>query len=95
MMGLSFGLSLEPVDFCKKWLPGDPGERGWRARAVRFLALHLKLEVGTVDNWGTEFVKCPDTQKAHLATLDQLLALRAAIKEAKAILNEAANESEQ
>lgn len=48
------------------------GERGWRAEAVEYLASRLELATKTVDNWGADFSRCPETVKNHLSTLDVL-----------------------
>ena len=58
------GLSLEPEEYCKRWVPiyqgKQPGERGYRAACIRELAKVSGIKASTIDiNWGANFENRP------------------------------------
>ena len=51
---------LEPIAFCRRWVKGDPNERGYYTTCVAALAEATGLSKRTVEGWGKDFTGRPD-----------------------------------
>ncbi|MEO1560638.1 MAG: hypothetical protein AAFS12_13745 [Cyanobacteria bacterium J06632_19] len=48
-------LTLEPLEYCRKWVEMSPDERGYRKACIAALAEATGLSPRTIGNWGSNF----------------------------------------
>lgn len=62
---------LEPIEFCQRWVRFPaPGERGYQSACVRELAKVCGVTERTVERWGTNFERRPETILTLLRNVD-------------------------
>lgn len=64
---------MEPKDFCAKWITHlQPGDWGYFKACVQELAEVTGLSVRTIEKWGSDFSKRPDSVLVTLTKEDKL-----------------------
>lgn len=66
---------LEPIEFCRKWVPVPEGERGWRKACIQYLAKVTGKPERTIDDWGADFSSRPKDVLVTLEYADSLLTI--------------------
>ncbi|MGB3641342.1 MAG: hypothetical protein WBA39_27760 [Rivularia sp. (in: cyanobacteria)] len=65
-------LTLEPLEYCRKWVEMSPDERGYRKACIAALAEATGLSPRTIGNWGSNFEKRPNYATHILRMADML-----------------------
>lgn len=74
-------LPLEPSEYCRKWVEGDPEERGYYKQCVSALAKVTGLSRRTIEGWGSDFSGRPEYVLRHLRREDILNQIRVLVKQ--------------
>ncbi len=65
-------IPLEPQEYCDRWVSAPKNERGYYKACVAELARATALSRRTIEGWGPNFEKCPDSAKVTLRYKDML-----------------------
>lgn len=73
--------SMEPKDFCQKWVTNlEPGEWGYFKACVEELAFVTNLSSRTIEKWGPDFEKRPNSVLITLEKEDTLREIKKLLK---------------
>lgn len=65
-------IPLKPSEYCKRWVPGDPTERGYKTLCMNALSRVTGVSVRSIERWGIDLDDCPETVERALRKQDIL-----------------------
>ena len=65
-------LPLKPSEYCKRWVSGDPEERGYRTRCMQVISRVTSASMRSMERWGDTLDDCPETVERALRKQDIL-----------------------
>lgn len=75
-------IPLNPKEYCDRWVEVPKDERGYYKACVTELAKATGLSRRTIEGWGPNFEKCPESAKVTLRYKDMLNQIKAVMSTA-------------